>query len=416
MLWLILGVSLATVTLIVVSLWCYIHRNRKNRNSTVNQAKSQVDLNQVTVLDFGTGAASSMNNETAAAKLELSGEKDQELPMFSFSTIETATDYFAISNILGEGGFGHVYKGTLPQGQEIAVKRLSTRSGQGIVEFKNEISLISKLQHRNLVRLLGCCIHGGENILVYEYMPNKSLDSFIFDSTKRKLLDWAGRTKIIGGIAQGLLYLHKYSRLRIIHRDLKTSNILLDSEMTPKISDFGMARIFEENEKRAVTKKIVGTYGYMSPEYAMDGLFSEKSDVFSFGIIVLEIITGKRNVAFFDTDHSSNLLGYAWNLWKEGENTELMDSTLANSCSSSEVLRYIQLGLLCVQERAEDRPSMFDVVSMLSNETMALPYPKEPGLLSYVSRSSTTEGDSLKIQQGQGSQNVQSVISVISPR
>lgn len=156
--------------------------------------------------------------------------------------------------------------------------------------------------------------------------------------------------------------------------------------------------------------------GYMSPEYAVDGLFSEKSDVFSFGIIVLEIITGKRNVAFFDTDHSSNLLGYAWNLWKERENTELMDSTLVNSCSLFEVFRYIQLGLLCVQERAEDRPSMFDIVSMLSNETMALPYPKEPGLLSYVSRSSTTEGDSSKIQQGQGLQNVRSVISVISPR
>ncbi|KAI8569045.1 hypothetical protein RHMOL_Rhmol02G0247400 [Rhododendron molle] len=146
----------------------------------MNQAKSQVDVNQDTVLDFGTAAASSMNNETAAAKLELSGEKDQELPMISFSTIETATDYFAISNILGEGGFGPVYKGTLPQGQDIAVKRLSTRSGQGRVEFKNEISLISKLQHRNLVRLLGCCIPGGENILVYEYMPNKSLDSFHF--------------------------------------------------------------------------------------------------------------------------------------------------------------------------------------------------------------------------------------------
>ncbi|KAF7150765.1 hypothetical protein RHSIM_Rhsim02G0196400 [Rhododendron simsii] len=204
---------------------------------------------------------------------------------------------------------------------------------------------------------------------------------------------------------------------------LSNRGISMISHSLCEASDFGTGAASSMNNETAAAKlELSGEkdqelpIGYMSPEYAMNGLFSEKSDVFSFGIIVLEIITGKRNVAFFDTDHSSNLLGSAWNLWKEGENTELMDSTLADSCSSSEVLRYIQLGILCVQERAEDRLSMFNVVSMLSNETMALPYPKEPGLLRYVSRNSTTEGESLKIQQGQGSQTVQSVISVISPR
>nr|XP_027083732.1 G-type lectin S-receptor-like serine/threonine-protein kinase B120 [Coffea arabica] len=191
--------------------------------------------------------------------IEMGSVNDQELPLFNLQAIETTTDQFAMQNKLGEAGFGPVYKGKLPQGQEIAVKRLSQRSGQGVKEFMNEVTLISKLQHRNLVRLLGCCIQGDEYILIYEYMPNRSLDSFMFDSTKRTLLDWTKRVSIIEGTAQGLLYLHRYSRLRIIHRDLKASNILLDSDMNPKISDFGMARIFGENETRSKTTKIAGT-------------------------------------------------------------------------------------------------------------------------------------------------------------
>ncbi|ONI34307.1 hypothetical protein PRUPE_1G474000 [Prunus persica] len=211
------------------------------------------------------------------------------------------------------------------------------------------------------------------------------------DSTKRVLLDWRKRMNIIEGIAQGLLYLHKYSRLRIIHRDMKTSNILLDCDMNPKISDFGMARIFGDNDTRGQTNRVVGTFGYMSPEYAVDGRFSEKSDVFSFGVMLFEIISGKKNIAFFEADHSLNLLGIAWNLWKEGKSMELMDSTLSSSCSSTEVTRCIQMGLLCVQEKAMDRPTMSDVVSMLSNKTMALPLPKEPA---FFSRSSDAESSS----------------------
>nr|GMC56022.1 G-type lectin S-receptor-like serine/threonine-protein kinase CES101 [Ipomoea batatas] len=182
-----------------------------------------------------------------------------ELQVFSFKSIAMATNNFSNASMLGKGGFGPVYKGTLPDGQEVAIKRLAKSSGQGLLEFKNEILLIARLQHTNLVRLLGCCIEGDEKILIYEYMPNKSLDSFLFDPDRKELLRWGNRLNIVEGIAQGLLYLHKYSRLTVIHRDLKSSNILLDENMNPKISDFGMARIFGRQDIEANTKRIVGT-------------------------------------------------------------------------------------------------------------------------------------------------------------
>ncbi|PHT84480.1 G-type lectin S-receptor-like serine/threonine-protein kinase [Capsicum annuum] len=309
-------------------------------------------------------------------KLKLS--EDIELPLFPFSTITRATNNFSFNNKIGEGGFGPVYKGLLEEGQEIAIKRLSRTSMQGIDEYKNEVIYIAKLQHRNLVRLLGCCIQGEEKMLIYEYMPNKSLDSYIFDKTKRKLLDWPKLFDIINGIARGILYLHQDSRLRIIHRDLKASNILLDTDMNPKISDFGIARSVAGNDIGAKTRNVVGTHGYMSPEYAIDGIFSVKSDVFSFGVLVLEIVSGKRNRGFVHQDHNLNLLGHAWKLYKEDRSLGLADEHLADSCNNSQVLRSIQVGLLCVQKHPDDRPSMFSVVQMLTNEN-PLPKAKEPG-------------------------------------
>ncbi|XP_010928045.1 G-type lectin S-receptor-like serine/threonine-protein kinase LECRK3 [Elaeis guineensis] len=304
--------------------------------------------------------------------------KELDLPLFDISMIESATNVFSNDNKLGEGGFGPVYKGQLVDGQCIAVKRLSKDSVQGLDEFKNEVMLITKLQHRNLVRLLGCCIQQEERMLIYEYMPNKSLDTFIFDRTKGKLLNWQKRHDIIIGIARGLLYLHQDSRLRIIHRDLKAGNILLDKDMNPKISDFGTARIFRGDQNQENTRRVIGTYGYMSPEYAMGGIFSVKSDVFSFGVIVLEILSGKKNRTLYDAESSMTLLGHAWELWEEGRCLELLDEAMECPYPVSRVLRCVQVGLLCAQEGSKDRPTMAEVVLMLSNEGVALPQPKRP--------------------------------------
>ncbi|XP_021811187.1 G-type lectin S-receptor-like serine/threonine-protein kinase B120 isoform X3 [Prunus avium] len=306
------------------------------------------------------------------------GMNDTELPLFSLQSVLAATNNFSEANKVGEGGFGPVYKGILPGNQEVAIKRLSKKSGQGHQEFMNELKLIAKLQHTNLVRLLGCCIEEEELILIYEFMPNRSLDKFLFDPSEKFELDWGKRFRIIEGIAQGILYIHKYSRLKIIHRDLKASNVLLDGAMNPKISDFGMAKIFEINQTEANTNRVVGTYGYMSPEYARYGHFSEKLDVFSFGVLLLEIVSGKKNAAFHRFEHSLTLAGWAWELWREGRGMEVIDASVRETCQPDEALKCIQVGFLCVQEDPADRPTMSSVILMLANEATSLPPSKEP--------------------------------------
>ncbi|KAL0856879.1 hypothetical protein Bca101_062033 [Brassica carinata] len=296
---------------------------------------------------------------------------------FQMHIIRTATNNFSSSNKLGQGGFGPVYKGKLPDGKEIAVKRLASSSGQGTEEFMNEITLISKLQHRNLVRLLGYCIEREEKLLIYEFMVNKSLDIFLFDSTLKLEIDWPKRFDIIQGIARGLLYLHRDSRLRVIHRDLKVSNTLLDEEMNPKISDFGLARLFQGTQFQYSTQRVAGTLGYMSPEYAWAGLFSEKSDIYSFGVLMLEIISGEKISRFTFGDERKGLVAYAWESWCESGGFNLLDRDLNHSSKAFEVARCVQVGLLCVQHEAADRPNTLQVMSMLTSTT-DLPIPKQP--------------------------------------
>ncbi|KAL2933859.1 hypothetical protein RDABS01_016978 [Bienertia sinuspersici] len=328
----------------------------------------------------------------------------KELPLFEFKKLAIATNDFQDSNKLGQGGFGPVYKGKLEDGVEIAVKRLSVASGQGVEDFMNEVVVISKLQHRNLVKLLGCCVQNKEKMLVYEYMPNKSLDFFLFDPVKRELLNWQRRFIIIEGISRGLVYLHRDSRLRIIHRDLKASNILLDEDLVPKISDFGMACIFSHKQDQDNTRRVVGTYGYMSPEYAMEGHFSEKSDVYSFGVLLLEIITGKKNNSFWLDEQSLTLLGYVWKLWNEDNIASIIDPLIADSINWPEVLRCIHVGLLCVQEFPGDRPITSTVLSMIISDIVDLPLPKQPGFIRRLV-SSDTDSSQLRGQSSSSTGN-----------
>ncbi|GAB4846277.1 hypothetical protein Ancab_025274 [Ancistrocladus abbreviatus] len=368
----IIAVSLSCALLLMSLItWYVVLRKRKEAYATGGQLFSNMQRSQT---------------------VDNSDEQDTALPTFDFKTVSAATNDFSFGNKIGEGGFGPVYKGILPTGQEIAVKRLAQTSGQGLEELKNEVILMSKLQHRNLVRLLGCCIQGEERMLVYEYMVNRSLDTHLFDETRSKDLGWNMRFEIISGIARGLLYLHRDSRLRIIHRDLKVSNILLDKDMTPKISDFGLARMFGCDQTGLKTRKVVGTYGYLSPEYAVDGQFSIKSDVFSFGVIILEIISRRRNRGFSHPGHGFNLVGHAWNLWNERRALELVDPSLGDQFSKAEALRCIRTGLLCVQQRPEDRPLMPAVFMMLYSENAVLPEPKLPGF--YTERN-LNEADSV---------------------
>ncbi|KAG6420664.1 hypothetical protein SASPL_117200 [Salvia splendens] len=325
------------------------------------------------------------------------GVKLYELPLFTFTMLSNATENFDCTNKLGQGGFGPVYKGKFPNGVEIAVKRLARSSNQGVEEFVNEVEVISRLQHRNLVRLLGCCVESEEKLLVYEYMPNGSLDAYLFGSHRHNLLTWKTRKLIIEGICRGLLYLHRDSRLKIIHRDLKASNILLDEALGPKISDFGMARIFCGNDDQANTTRVVGTFGYMPPEYALNGTFSEKSDVYSFGVLLLEIVSGKKHSSF--DDQQLFLTAYTWELWNEGKIVKLMDPAIYEDDSGMEddIVRYGNVGLLCVQEMAADRPNMATALSMLNCEILELPCPKQPAFVG--TQSSTKRSHKVSVNE-----------------
>ncbi|XP_050247713.1 probable LRR receptor-like serine/threonine-protein kinase At1g53430 isoform X2 [Quercus robur] len=293
---------------------------------------------------------------------------DLQTCYFTLRHIKAATGNFDLANKIGEGGFGPVYKGVLSDGALIAVKQLSSKSKQGNREFVTEIGMISALQHPNLVRLYGCCIEGNQLLLIYEYMENNSLARALFGREEHQLhLDWPTRRKICLGIARGLAYLHEESRLKIVHRDIKATNVLLDKDLNAKISDFGLAKLDEEEETH-ISTRIAGTIGYMAPEYAMRGYLTDKADVYSFGVVALEIVSGKSNTNYRPKEEFVYLLDWAYVLQEQGNLLELVDPRLGSSYSSEEAMRMLSLALLCTNPSPTLRPLMSSVVSMIEGK------------------------------------------------
>ncbi|XP_048230032.1 probable LRR receptor-like serine/threonine-protein kinase At1g29720 isoform X1 [Ricinus communis] len=296
---------------------------------------------------------------------------DLQTGSFTLRQLRAATNNFDCTRKIGEGGFGSVYKGELSDGTVIAVKQLSSKSRQGNREFVNEIGMISGLQHPNLVKLYGCCTEGNQLLLVYEYMENNSLARALFatgSETRVLKLDWATRQKICVGIARGLAFLHEESTLRIVHRDIKGTNVLLDKDLNAKISDFGLAKLSEE-ENTHISTRIAGTVGYMAPEYALWGYLTEKADVYSFGVVALEIVSGRSNASYRPKDEGICLLEWAFILRQKGHLTDIVDPRLESEFNKEEAERMIRMALLCTNESPTLRPTMSAVVSMLEGET-----------------------------------------------
>ncbi|MCO5562703.1 hypothetical protein L7F22_016333 [Adiantum nelumboides] len=344
--------------------------------------------------------------------------------VFSLDELEEATGHFDPINKLGEGGFGVVYKGTLSNGELVAIKKLSIGSQQGKQEFINEVSLITSVQHKNLIRLFGCCVEGPERILVYEYLPNKSLDVFLSQTRASGMLNWSTRYGIIVGMAKGLAHPHEESHVRIIHRDIKPSNVLLDDQLNPVIADFGLARLMNDNVTQ-VNTGVAGTIGYLAPEYALRGALSEKVDVFSFGLVSLEILTGKQNV-------HNELLGRVWENYQQENVLDLVDERLGNAFSPEQVIRVVHIALLCSQENPKQRPTMSTVAVWLSGASDILELPSRPTFLNYsdstapwgesnsrFTSTSSTSSQSINFVRGQVSRvsgGVQSLSEIVVPR
>ncbi|KAL5730381.1 hypothetical protein ACHQM5_003207 [Ranunculus cassubicifolius] len=297
---------------------------------------------------------------------------------FSYAKLRTATGNFKADNKLGEGGFGPVYKGILSDGREIAVKKLLALSPQGKSQFLAEISIVSALQHRNLVKLHGCCIEGENRLLVYEYHKNRSLDQVLFGKGTLHL-DWKQRYNICLGIARGLVYLHLDSVPRIIHRDVKSSNILLDSNLNAKISDFGLAKLYDD-EDAGFSSTITGTFGYIAPEYAMHGHLTEKVDVFGFGVVALEILCGRQVIDSKLEPEMIYLLELVWSLYEHGRSLEIVDPTLT-SFNGEEAIRLLGVALLCTQASPKLRPTMSQVVAMLTTDIDVISVSEKPSYL-----------------------------------
>ncbi|KAK9674289.1 hypothetical protein RND81_12G223700 [Saponaria officinalis] len=292
----------------------------------------------------------------------------QNVQLYSYKELRAATDDFSVINKIGEGGFGSVYKGKLKHGRFAAVKVLATESKQGVREFLTEIKLISETQHENLVKLYGCCVEGKHRILVYNFLENNSLAQTLLGSGKCSIdFGWRTRTRISVGIARGLAFLHEEVHPRIVHRDIKASNILLDKDLTPKIADFGLAKLMPPNATH-VSTRVAGTLGYLAPEYAVRGQLTRKADVYSFGVLLLEIVCGRCNTNMRLPHGERYLLERIWEHYQQGELVVMVDESLNGDFDAEEACKFLKIGLLCTQDAPKLRPAMSAVVKMLKGE------------------------------------------------
>ncbi|KAK8921794.1 putative LRR receptor-like serine/threonine-protein kinase [Platanthera zijinensis] len=310
-------------------------------------------------------------------------EAMENVKLFSHKELRAATEDFFPGNKIGEGGFGSVYKGKLKNGTNVAVKMLSSQSKQGVKEFLSEIAAISDIVHENLVELYGVCIEGNYRILVYNYLENNSLAQTLFGANRSNLqFSWRTRCKICIGVARGLAFLHEEVEPHIVHRDIKASNILLDKDLNPKIADFGLAKLLPPNATH-VSTRVAGTAGYLAPEYAIRGQVTRKSDIYSFGVLLLEIVSGRCNTNTRLPYEEQFLLDRTWTLYEQGKIEEIIDATLSDDLDTKEASRFLKVGLLCTQDTAKIRPSMPTVVKMLTGmkdvESMKI---TKPGLIS----------------------------------
>ncbi|CAN1276815.1 Cold-responsive protein kinase 1 [Linum perenne] len=312
------------------------------------------------------------------------------LRVFSYNSLRSATLNFHPANKIGGGGFGVVHKGTLRDGTQVAIKSLSAESKQGTNEFKAEIKMISNVRHPNLVELVGCCVEANHRILVYEYLENNSLATALlgrYPAGKHIPMDWPTRAAICLGTATGIAFLHEESEPSIVHRDIKASNILLAANLQPKIGDFGLAKLFPDNVTH-VSTRVAGTLGYLAPEYAQLGQLTKKADVYSYGVLLLEIISGRSSSKAAFGEELLVLVEWAWKLQHEERLLELVDPELADY-PEHELIRFTKVALFCTQLAASQRPTMLQVVEMLSrNVHLNEKALTEPGV--YRTRSTTS--------------------------